>query len=170
MKTFRPANLIEPGEKLIWSHTPATAVRPSENLEFAYKALTLAQFLFGMAALIVGVMKQPNDMLPIILISFLFFGGGVFLIKFGAKIRQWFPKHSGQLAYANCLITNRRVLLFNHLQGDLMVLNRKELSLVERDYVQGGLGLVFHSKEKDEAFAFLSTSHHGAAFQVLQGG
>lgn len=175
MKAFRPETLLEPGEKLVWSHTPAEPAHSdsrsrNENLEYLYKAVTYVQFTLALLFLIRGLIELSNGPLSKFVLSLLFLSGGLVLVRLGPRLRRWYLKQGHQLAYANCVITNRRVLLFNHLSGDLIALSRKKLSLVERDYVQGSLGLVFHSNGQDDTAAFISASHLGAAFKALQRG
>lgn len=85
---------------------------------------------------------------------------------FDQKTQGTAHAHHGSI-FMSCVITTRRILLFDFAGEPVTLLDRAALSSAALDYVQGSRGLVFRSDQYSDQYAFIANIDHQPMLRAL---
>jgi len=162
---------LEDGERVLWSsilqgfdEASAEAARASfRKLHLALRFISLPVFLYMLLRSGLPDMSEMSKILyGVLFIGLCWAAAGVFG-SMKDRIELFLPKSFRQRVFKSCVITNRRVILFDGGHEAPTVLDRQRIDSADLDYAHGSRALVFRSESHTDSYTFIGTADLNSA-------
>lgn len=163
---------LYPGEKVLWAK-----ICPGEPPKRSLLFWSALPWPVAVGLVIAGVLLSASEIwieaewaLDFLVgsLSWIFMFAGLMALFDRFLNFSGLAKWSGQLrSFLSCVITDRRVLLFNQLGERPTALSRSRLASTKTDYVEGSRALLFKSHGDRDTYAWLHASDFTAALDAL---
>lgn len=168
-----PSIDLRPDEQIIWQSVQPYQSQGQIAPDSSYPALKSAILAFSLA-LAIYLSSFWLDLEPVpemiwIFVAVMVFAHGVYRLSqspFFVRFNH-FTVIMHAPSFVSCVITDRRVLLFNQLGESPTALSRGRLASTTIDYVEGSRALLMKSHGDRHTYAWLHASDFTAALDAL---
>lgn len=154
-----------PDERVLWSHVQSegTARRVLPVFNWVNPIAAAGFMMLAMYQLIAGGF---SSVFAWVLLALAVQTAVSVFRKFDPKAPITLQGHNDPV-FMSCVITTRRILLFDFAGEPVTLLDRAALSAATLDYVQGARGLIFRSDQHPDQYAFIANIDHQPMLRAL---